>query len=310
MQLSELLVDAWVALPLESSDLGGALGELLARVASAGLVDEARAVKMARDLSFGSQGDVVGVGVGVVAVLAILERVEALAVTVGVASEPFAVTAEGRGEPGQARAVILVLTPGRLTGVRQDLIPVLTRVFRDPERTARLLKSRTVQEIREFREFMEAEFQPRLLVEDALVPVKYRVYPDTPLAEVVDLMVRRGIHAVPVVGERYEVLGILTSGDALEYVLRQGAWGGEQAPRKEKGGRSARDFMTRTVLCVSEGQALTEAANMMVNRDVEQIPVVREGELVGFVTRDSILRALRGALDPVTDENRERDFDA
>jgi CBS domain-containing protein len=52
--------------------------------------------------------------------------------------------------------------------------------------------------------------------------------------------------------------------------------------------------MTRSVLCVSEGQALVEAANMMVNRDVEQLPVVREGELVGFVTRDSILRALYG----------------
>ena len=52
--------------------------------------------------------------------------------------------------------------------------------------------------------------------------------------------------------------------------------------------------MTRSVLCVSEDQALSEAANMMVNRDVEQLPVVREGELVGFVTRESILRALHG----------------
>ena len=53
--------------------------------------------------------------------------------------------------------------------------------------------------------------------------------------------------------------------------------------------------MTRTVLCVSEDQGLLDAANMMVNRDVEQLPVVREGELVGFVTRDSILRTLHGA---------------
>ena len=44
----------------------------------------------------------------------------------------------------------------------------------------------------------------------------------------------------------------------------------------------ARDLMTRTVLCVSEDQGLVDAANMMVNRDVEQLPVVREGELVGF----------------------------
>ena len=58
-----------------------------------------------------------------------------------------------------------------------------------------------------------------LLVDPALEPVKYRVYPDTPLSEVIDLIVRRGVRAVPVVGEQYEVLGIITSGDALEQIL-------------------------------------------------------------------------------------------
>jgi CBS domain-containing protein len=153
---------------------------------------------------------------------------------------------------------------------------------------------------------MDTEFQTRLVVEDALVGVKYRVYPGTPMEEVVDLMVRRGVHAVPVVGERYEVLGILTSGDALEFLLRRG--GGKGAPPATA--PAARDFMTRTVLCVSEEQALSEAANMMVNRDVEQLPVVREGELVGFVTRDSILRALRGARDPHKTDDMESESHA
>jgi predicted transcriptional regulator len=43
---------------------------------------------------------------------------------------------------------------------------------------------------------------------------------------------------------------------------------------------------------VSEEQALTEAANMMVNRDVDQLPVVRAGELVCFLTMESVLRIL------------------
>jgi CBS domain-containing protein len=68
--------------------------------------------------------------------------------------------------------------------------------------------------------------------------------------------------------------------------------------------------MTRTVLCVSEDQSLVEAANMMVNRDVEQIPVVREGELVGFITRDSILRALRGVPAPEANQEEESESDS
>ncbi len=150
----------------------------------------------------------------------------------------------------------------------------------------------------------------RLLVQDALVPVRYRVYPDTPLDEVVDLMVRRGVHAVPVVGERYEVLGLLTSGDALEHLLREGRRGEGEKERPAIRQPTARDFMTRTVLCVSEDQALVEAANMVVNRNVEQIPVVREGELVGFVTRDSILRALRGTPAPEMNQEEESESDS
>jgi CBS domain-containing protein len=139
-----------------------------------------------------------------------------------------------------------------------------------------------------------------LLVKHALKPAQHRVYPDTPLAEVVDLMVRREVRAVPVVGEQYEVLGIITSSDALHRVLneRQGA------PVVEE--LLARDVMTRAVLCVSEDQLLVEAANTMVMRAVEQLPVVRDGEFIGFVTRDTILRILH---EGVTRTNRDEESD-
>ena len=308
MRLSELLVDRWVAVPIEAPDLGHALHELVARIFHHGLVDEARAVKLARDLAFGTQGEVIRVNESVVVVLGSLDVLESTSVAVGVSPEPFVVTAEGTPDFGRARAVILVLVPGKITGARQDIVPVLNRVLRNPATTERLLEARCLEDIRGIQELMDTELQTRLLVEDALVAVKYRVYPDTPLDEVVDLMVRRGVHAVPVVGKGYEVLGILTSGDALEYLMRSSGREG----RKEPAGQAAsvaRDFMTRSVLCVSEEQALAEAANMMVNRDVEQLPVVREGELVGFVTRDSILRALHGTAEPQEQADGKADKD-
>ncbi len=134
---------------------------------------------------------------------------------------------------------------------------------------------------------------PRLLVSDALTPVSYRIYPDTPLLEVVDLIVRRGLRAVPVVGDRYEVLGVITAGDALEHILPRGrSLGTEPEPGRPGASLRARDVMTRSVLCVSDDEPLIEAANMMVNRNVDELPVVRAGELVGFLTREAILRIL------------------
>jgi CBS domain-containing protein len=130
-----------------------------------------------------------------------------------------------------------------------------------------------------------------LRVEHALTAIRYRVYPDTPFDEVLDLIVRRQLHALPVVGEDYEVLGIITTGDALKALVARTRAGEGRGARP---GLRARDVMTRTVLCVSEDQILSEAAQMMANRDVEQLPVVREGTLVGFLTRDALLLALQG----------------
>lgn len=137
-----------------------------------------------------------------------------------------------------------------------------------------------------------------LRVEHAVSAISYRIFADTPFYEALDLMIRRGLHAVPVVGEEYEVLGIITTGDALDALLKGG-------PRSDGaiGGADlvAREVMTRTVLCVSEDQLLMEAAQMMANRDVEQLPVVRDGALIGFLTRDSLLRVLRSGAESLQD---------
>ena len=128
-----------------------------------------------------------------------------------------------------------------------------------------------------------------LLVEDALEAVDHRVRPDTPLSEVVALMVLQQVDAVPVVGERSEVLGMVTSGDALGQIMHESDSMEEDLADEML---TARDVMTRTVMCVSEGQPLIEAAHMMVHKDVEQIPVARDGRLIGIVTRTKVLRAL------------------
>lgn len=50
--------------------------------------------------------------------------------------------------------------------------------------------------------------------------------------------------------------------------------------------------MTRQVLCVAPEQPVAQVAALMINKDVERLPVVREGRLVGFLTRGDIVRKL------------------
>jgi CBS domain-containing protein len=58
--------------------------------------------------------------------------------------------------------------------------------------------------------------------------------------------------------------------------------------------RTVRDVMSRQVLCVAPEQPIAEVASLMSNKDVDRVPVVREGRLVGFLTRGDIVRKLIG----------------
>lgn len=302
MKLSDLLVDDCVIVPVEASDLQGALAAILQRACAHLPLEEAQGMQMARELATGIQGEVARVHDLVVVALGSLPALRQPCLGVAVSPTPFEVETQVGAEAATARAVFLTLTPGRFSGVRHHFVPALVKVLKDPGEVERLLCADSAAAVRSFKELMDVEFRGRLVVQDALVPMQYRVYPDTPLREVMDLMVRRKTHAVPVVGEQYEVLGILTSGDALAHLASRGH------PEEDDQGAAvleqprAKEVMTRSVLCVSEEQALVEAANMMVNRDVEQLPVVRDGELVGFVTRDSILRALYGHEETKTEK--------
>lgn len=298
MKLSDLLAPAGIRVGVNAAELVEVLRVLLAGLGPEAVPLPPRREKFARDLAFGSVGEVVRLTPDVVAVVAPREAPADVEAMLAIGAGEFAVTGEGRAQPGSARAVFLFLTGTRPSLVRNRMLPVLAAYLKKGERARALVGASTADQVLALPGLLELKMDETLKVEAALTPVSYRVYPDTPLDEVVDLMIRRELHAVPVVGEGYEVMGIITTGDALRDLVPRRRGGGKKketdGPEGVLEGLQARDIMTRTVMCVSEDQPLVDAASLMVNRDVEQLPVVREGELVGFLTRDAVLRVLFG----------------
>jgi CBS domain-containing protein len=45
-------------------------------------------------------------------------------------------------------------------------------------------------------------------------------------------------------------------------------------------------------LCLSDEQPLADVANLMNSKDLDRFPVVREGVVVGFLTRADLIRRL------------------
>ena len=151
--------------------------------------------------------------------------------------------------------------------------------------------------------FAGKHIKTRVTVEDVLEPVSYRIFADTPLAEVQHLLLRRGLDMVPVVGSRHELLGLITDACVLPHALpaAEGSSG-----RRES--LVAGDFMTRKVLCLDAKEELTRASRSLVARGVVQLPVASGGRLVGFLPGKTVMRAFAeafaGSRTPVPVESR------
>jgi CBS domain-containing protein len=139
---------------------------------------------------------------------------------------------------------------------------------------------------------------PQLLVRELMTDRPRSTHPDTPLREAARDMVRSGIGALPVIESGGRLVGMLSERELMRHMLSFTSLG-VSVPRPqsavERARRTVRDVMTRQVLCVSPDQPLAEVASLMTNKDVDQLPVVEEGRLVGFLTRGDIVRKLIGS---------------
>ena len=161
--------------------------------------------------------------------------------------------------------------------------------------SSRIPGTETTKELHEIlssKTFGDNHIETHVTVADVVVPLTYRIYPDAPVGEIEQLMLRRRLAAVPVVGSNHEVLGVITVSDLLPHVLPSGR--GRRTSGRDP--VTAADVMTRSVLCVSEDEALLVASRSMITRGVSRLPVVRVGELVGFLERDTVLQAFAEAI--------------
>jgi hypothetical protein len=57
-------------------------------------------------------------------------------------------------------------------------------------------------------------------------------------------------------------------------------------------GRTVKDIMTRDVVTVSEDTELAEVAALLEAKRIKRVPVMREGKVVGIISRANIVRAV------------------
>ncbi|MFI8749562.1 CBS domain-containing protein [Vreelandella lionensis] len=142
---------------------------------------------------------------------------------------------------------------------------------------------------------------------DIMTPKVVSVGPDAEVRDIAQLLLKHRISAVPVVDDEHRVVGIVSEGDLMRRVKDDSehghSWwltlfsGGKDAGDYVKShGRKAHEVMTPNPMTVEENTPLHTIARLLEKHHIKRVPVVREGRLVGIVSRANLLQGIANAV--------------
>ena len=142
---------------------------------------------------------------------------------------------------------------------------------------------------------------------DVMTAKVVSVSTDTLIHEVVGLLLKYRISAVPVIDGTRQLVGMVSEGDLLRPEgtshagARQPWWLAAVLARHGLSydalqTRTAGDVMTEKVYSVDEDASLAEIAELLERRHIKRVPVLRNGKLVGIVSRANLLHGLANTI--------------
>jgi len=145
---------------------------------------------------------------------------------------------------------------------------------------------------------------PIMLARQAMTPSPIAVPATFTVEDCARILLEKRISAVPVVDAEHRVIGIVSEGDLIRRretgTERHYSWWLELVSDPQSmardfvksSGHKVSDVMTRQVVSVTEDTPLAAIAAILEKRHIKRVPVVRDGKLVGIVSRADLVRAL------------------
>lgn len=123
-----------------------------------------------------------------------------------------------------------------------------------------------------------------MLIGEIMRPRPLTLREDMDVMAAIHLFVENQISGAPVLDAEDRLVGILTERDCMHVVIEASYYG-------EPGGRVA-EFMTQPVETVEESADVLDLARRFRDGKYRRYPVIRDGHLVGLISRRDVLAAI------------------
>jgi len=107
--------------------------------------------------------------------------------------------------------------------------------------------------------------------------------PEQSLQDMVELLVRHNIGALPVLDEHGKLIGIISERDVIRHIAKSGSLGNT----------AVHTIMTRNVVVGVPQDDIISVANTMTERRFRHLPIVEGDRLIGIISIGDILKAQR-----------------
>ena len=146
-----------------------------------------------------------------------------------------------------------------------------------------------------------------MLAKDIMKKEVISVREDQTLKDVVEMMIKYDVSGLPVINISGKIVGIISERDILrhgrkifmtESISLLGIMLYEQNPESYEEELSqalkliVSKIMVRDVIVADENEPVGEIAHIMMEEGVNRVPILKDGELVGIIGREDIIRAI------------------
>ncbi|MBC7074938.1 MAG: CBS domain-containing protein [Syntrophomonadaceae bacterium] len=146
-----------------------------------------------------------------------------------------------------------------------------------------------------------------MLARDIMTRDVVTVKPDEEIEKVAQLLVENKISGIPVVDDDQHIVGIITEKDLIVragelkvpfYITLFDSIIFLENPirfsnsLKQYTASKVGDAMTKEVWAVKEDEEVSKVVEIMQKKNINRVPVVRNGKLVGIISRNDVLKVL------------------